>query len=100
MTSCDRRAVLFLTSNFYIFIQCRHAKLIPDLHLSIAHFTYGVAIWNLALLDTAVFARWGRSLKMLFYTCIHTTGKHTPCKLSFVYTSHVKLIVRTESKFG
>ena len=27
-------------------------------------------------------------------------GKHTPCKLSFVYTSQVILTVRTESEFG
>ena len=29
-----------------------------------------------------------------------TVGKQTPCKLSFVYTSQVNLIVRTEPKFG
>ena len=29
-----------------------------------------------------------------------TIGKHTPSKLSFVYTSQVKLTVRTEPKFG
>ena len=29
-----------------------------------------------------------------------TVGKQTPCKLSFVNTSQVKLTVRTEPKFG
>ena len=27
-------------------------------------------------------------------------GKQTPCKLSFLYTSQVKMTVRTEPKFG
>ena len=35
--------------------------------------------------------------KML--TSAYTVGKQTPCKLSFVYTSQVKLTVRTELKF-
>ena len=28
------------------------------------------------------------------------SGKHTPCKLSFVHTSQLKLTVRTEPEFG
>ena len=32
--------------------------------------------------------------------CEITVGKQTPCKLSFVYTSQVKMTVRTEPKFG
>ena len=31
---------------------------------------------------------------------IYTIGKYIPCGLSFVYTSQVKLTVRTEPKFG
>ena len=33
------------------------------------------------------------------FTCI-TVGKQTPCKLSFVYTSQIKLTARTEPNFG
>ena len=29
-----------------------------------------------------------------------TVGKHTPCKLSFVYTSYIRYGVRAVSKFG
>ena len=30
----------------------------------------------------------------------NTVGKHTPCKLSFVYTSYIKYGVRAAPKFG
>ena len=30
----------------------------------------------------------------------NTVGKQTPCKLSFVYTSQLKMTVRAELKFG
>ena len=31
---------------------------------------------------------------------LYTVGKHTPCGLSFVYTSQAKLTVRNEPRYG
>ena len=32
--------------------------------------------------------------------CLFTVGKHTPCGLSFVYTSYIRYGVRVVPKFG
>ena len=36
------------------------------------------------------------NIEVTFYT----VGKHTPCKLSFVYTSYIRYGVRAAPKFG
>ena len=36
----------------------------------------------------------------MLHRCVHTVRKHTPCKLSFVYTSYIRYGVLAVSKFG
>ena len=41
-----------------------------------------------------------RNFEIIFFRTYITIGKHSPCELSFVYMSQVKLRARTEPKFG